>query len=88
MRQLEEYQLRRIEDALRLVANAYDMQKRESCMARDVMESCNWVYNALQDKPDGNSLKYRMRVGQTPYNDENYPDKLKQGGLTYESKGI
>lgn len=45
-------------------------------MARDIMLAWNWVYNALNDKPDGNSLKYRMRVGQNPYNDDEFPDKL------------
>lgn len=70
MTQLEEWQVKSIEDTLRLVANHFNSSERETCLDRMVMESWNWVVDALNDVPIDTTIKnwivYRMRVGQTP----------------------
>lgn len=70
MKQLEEWQVKHIEDTLRLVANTFNSSKRETCLDRMVMLSWNWVVDALNDVPidttSENGIMYRMKVGQTP----------------------
>lgn len=70
MRPLEEWQVKDIEDTLRLVSNMMDAPKRESCLARKVMVCWNWVTDALNDvqldETSKNGIMYRMRVGQVP----------------------
>ena len=70
MTQLEEWQVKEIEDTLRLVSNMIDAPKRESCLARQVMQCWNWVHDALNDvsidETSDNGIMYRMRVGQVP----------------------
>ena len=70
MVQLEEWQVKGIEDTLRLIANHFHSSKRETCLDRMIMQSWNWVVDALNDVPiDITSEKgiiYRLRVGQTP----------------------
>ena len=71
MTQLEEWQVEEIADTLRIVANMIDAPKRESCMARNVMQCWNWVSDALNDVPieetSNNGIMYRMKVGQIPH---------------------
>ena len=70
MTPLEEWQVKDIEDTLRLVSNMMDAPKRESCLARNVMVCWNWVTDALNDVPieetSKNGVMYMMRVGQVP----------------------
>ena len=70
MVQLEEWQIRDIEDTLRLIANQFNSSKRETCLDRMIMLSWNWVVDALNDvhieTTSENGIMYRMRVGQTP----------------------
>ena len=70
MTQLEEWQVKDIEDTLRLVSNMMDAPKRATCLARQVMICWNWVYDALHDVPldetSDNGIMYRMREGQVP----------------------
>jgi len=70
MVQLEEWQVRGIEDTLRLVSNHFHSQERKTCLDRMIMQSWNWVVDALNDVPidttSENGIMYRMRVGQTP----------------------
>jgi len=70
MTQLEEWQIKGIEDTLRLVANRLGSAKRETCLDRMVMQSWNWVADALNDVPiettSDNGIMYRMKVGQIP----------------------
>ena len=70
MTQLEEWQLKDIEDTLRLVANHFHSMERKTCLDRMIMQSWNWVADALNDVPiettSDNGIMYRMRVGQIP----------------------
>lgn len=70
MTQLEEWQVKDIEDTLRLVANKFNSSKRETCLDRMIMQSWNWVVDSLNDVPiditSKNEIMYYMRVGQTP----------------------
>lgn len=70
MTQLEDWQVKDIEDTLRLVANEFDSSKRETCLDRMIMQSWNWLVDALNDVPIDttwrNGMIYRMKVGQTP----------------------
>lgn len=74
MTQLEEWQIKRIENTLKLCANAFEASKRQSCLDRDVMLCWNWCHDALNDvsieESSKNGIMYRMRVGQIP-GDEN-----------------
>lgn len=73
MTPLEEWQVKEIEDTMRLVSNMMNAPKRESCLARKVMTCWNWVTDALNDVPieetSKNGIMYRMRVGQVPGDD-------------------
>jgi len=70
MTHLEEWQIRGIEDTLRLVANHFHSQDRKTCLDRMIMQSWNWVVDALNDTSidvtSENGIMYRMRVGQIP----------------------
>lgn len=70
MTQLEEWQLKDIEDTLRLVANRLHSSDRKTCLDRMIMLSWNWVVDALNGIPiettSDNGIMYRMRVGQIP----------------------
>ena len=70
MTSLEEWQVKEIEDTLRLVSNMMNAPKRDSCLARQVMICWNWVTDALNNVPieetSNNGIMYRMRVGQVP----------------------
>ena len=71
MTQLEEYQIRDIEDTMRRVSNLLNAPSRETCLKRDIMLCWNWLYDALHDVPSektsDRSIDYRMKIGQTPY---------------------
>ena len=70
MTSLEEWQVKEIEDTLRLVSNMMNAPKRNSCLARKVMTCWNWVTDALNNVPieetSNNGIMYSMRVGQVP----------------------
>ena len=70
MTQLEEWQVKEIEDTLRLVSNQFNSPKRETCLDRMIMQSWNWVVDALNDVPidttSENGIMYSMRIGQIP----------------------
>ena len=70
MTQLEEWQVKEIEDTLRLVSNQFNSPKRETCLDRMIMQCWNWCYDALHDvdldTTSDNGIMYRMRVGQVP----------------------
>jgi hypothetical protein len=70
MTHLEEWQIKGIEDTLRLVANHFRSRERKTCLDRMIMESWNWVVDALNDTSiditSENGIMYRMRVGQVP----------------------
>ena len=70
MTQLEEWQVKDIEDTLRLVATHLNSSERKTCLDRMVMLSWNWACDALNDVPidetSENGIMYSMRVGQTP----------------------
>lgn len=75
MTQLEEWQLKDIEDTLRFVANHFHSSARKTCLDRMIMQSWNWVTDALNDVPiettSDNSFMYRMKAGQIPKLKEN-----------------
>lgn len=70
MTQLEEWQLKDIEDTLRLVANVFNSSKRKTCLDRMIMQSWNWIVDVLNDVhidiTSENGIMYKMKVGQTP----------------------
>jgi len=45
--ELYEFQAKRIEDTLRLVANLLHSRSKETCLDRDVMQSWEFIKNAL-----------------------------------------
>lgn len=70
MTQLEEWQVKRMEDTFRLVANYFHSERRETCLDRMIMQAWNWVTDALNDVPidvtSDNGIMYYMRIGQRP----------------------
>lgn len=74
MTQLEEYQIREIEDTLRLVSNMIDAPKRDTCLKRMVMKCWHWCSDALNNVPQSttseNFVKYYMRPGLIPTGQE------------------
>lgn len=70
MTALEEWQVKEIEDTLRLCANYMEAPKRETCLSRMVMVAWNWCHDALNNVPieetSDNGIMYRMRTGQVP----------------------
>lgn len=60
--------LKEIADTLRMVANALDSPKRESCLDRNVMRSWNYVVDMIKGKiPSApESIDYYIKVGQVP----------------------
>ena len=70
MTHLEEWQVREIEDTLRLVSNHFNSPKRETCLDRMIMVSLNYVVDALNDvsidTTSENAIHYRLQVGQFP----------------------
>lgn len=70
MTNLEEWQVKTIENTLRLIANHFNSPERKSCLCRDIMQCWNWCVDALNDVPieqtSKNGIMYRMRPGQFP----------------------
>ena len=70
MTPLEEWQVKEIEDTLRLCANYMKAYKRETCLSRMVMLCWNWCHDSLNnisiEETSDNGIMYRMRVGQIP----------------------
>lgn len=70
MTQLEEWQVKEIEDTLRLCANRFHSTERKSCLDRMIMKCWNWCTDAINDVPievtSDNGIMYSMRVGQVP----------------------
>jgi hypothetical protein len=62
------WELKEIADTLRMVANALDSPKRESCLDRNVMRSWNYVVDMIKGKiPSApESIDYYIKVGQVP----------------------
>jgi hypothetical protein len=62
------WELKEIADTLRMVANAFDSPKRESCLDRNVMRSWNHVIDLINGKESSlhENIDYYMKVGQTP----------------------
>lgn len=62
------WELREIANTLRMVANALDSPKRESCLDRNIMRSWNHVVDTIKGKiPSApESIDYYMKVGQVP----------------------
>ena len=62
------WELKEISDTLRMVANALDSPKRESCLDRNVMRSWNFVVDMIKGKIPSTpeSIDYYMKVGQVP----------------------
>lgn len=85
MTQLEKWQVKQIENSLRLAANAFNSYNRVTCLDREIMLSLNMVCDALKDLPvQGDKLlHYRMGVGQSPYTGDNggKPIKNKTTGI-------
>ena len=68
---LEEWQVREIENTLRIVANTYNCAERKTCLSRMIMKCWNWVVDALNDVSlesisTQRSISYYMHPGQTP----------------------
>ena len=49
-----EFQAKRIEDTLRLVANTLKSHSKETCLDRDVMQSWEFIKNVLNKDIDKN----------------------------------
>ena len=66
------WELKEISDTLRMVANALDSPKRESCLDRNVMRSWNHVVDMIKGRTSSisKSLRYYNEVGQIPNVDE------------------
>lgn len=66
------WELKEISDTLRMVANAHDSPKRESCLDRNVMRSWNHVIDMIKGHTSSISeiLRYYNEVGQIPNIDE------------------
>ncbi len=62
------WELREIADTLRMVANALESPKRESCLDRNVMRSWNHVVDLINGHSTSinESLSYYSEVGQMP----------------------
>lgn len=62
------WELKEITNTLRMVANALDCPKRESCLARNVMRSWNNVVDIINGKESSlhENMDYYMKVGQIP----------------------
>jgi len=62
------WELREIANTLRMVANALDSPKRESCLDRNVMRSWNHVVDMINGHTSSisESLSYYSEVGQIP----------------------
>lgn len=60
--------LREMADTLRMVSNAIDSPKRESCLDRNVMRSWNHVINIINEHTPtiDESIGYHNKVGQVP----------------------
>ena len=54
-----EFQAKRIEDTLRLVANLLKSQSRETCLDRDVMRSWEMIKNVIDKNPDKRTNKIK-----------------------------
>lgn len=62
------WELKEIANTLRMVANALDSPKRESCLDRNVMRSWNNVVDIINGKESSlhENMDYYMKVGQIP----------------------
>lgn len=60
--------LREMADTLRMVSNALDSPKRESCLDRNVMRSWNHVVDIIKEHTPtiDESIEYYNKVGQVP----------------------
>lgn len=62
------WKLKETADTLRMVANALDSSKRETCLDRNVMRSWNHVVDMIKGRNTSieQSIDYYMKVGQIP----------------------
>lgn len=62
------WELKEIANTLRMVANALDSPKRESCLDRAVMRSWNHVIDMIKERTPSiaESISYYGKVGQIP----------------------
>ena len=62
------WELKEIANTLRMVANALDSSKRESCLDRNVMRSWNHVVDIIIGKESSphENIDYYMKFGQIP----------------------
>lgn len=62
------WKLKETADTLRMVANALDSSKRETCLDRNVMRSWNHVVDMIKGRDTSieQSIDYYMKVGQIP----------------------
>lgn len=62
------WELKETANTLRMVANAFESAKRESCLHRNVMRSWNHVVNRINgyDSSIEESIRYYSEVGQKP----------------------
>ena len=49
---LYEFQAKQIEDTLRLVANLLESKDKTTSLDRDIMQSWNYIKNALEGNPN------------------------------------
>lgn len=62
------WELKEIANTFRMVANALDSPKRESCLDRNVMRSWNHIVDIINGKESSSheNIDYYMKVGQIP----------------------
>lgn len=62
------WQLRDIENTLRIAANTLNSKRRETCLDRNIMKSWNEVVDIINNKKAtiGESISYYMKKNQEP----------------------
>lgn len=62
------WELKEISDTLRMVANALDSPKRETCLDWNIMRSWNHVVDMINGKESSpqENIDYYIKVGQVP----------------------
>lgn len=62
------WQLKEIANTLRMIANALDSPKRETCLDRNIMRSWNYVIDMIKERTPSidESISYYSKVGQIP----------------------
>lgn len=61
-------ELKEIANTLRMVANALDSPKRDTCLDRNVMRSWNYAVDMIKGRTPSETefIDYYMKVGQIP----------------------